>query len=73
MNLDSYLARYLDKRMSRIIDEWQISTRNDMADLTRRYHRVQDDLAGLKSFEHEAEARLTVLEERIRRLKEQKK
>ena len=72
MNLDSYLSGYLDRRMNRIIDEWQLSTREDLADLTRRFHRVQDDLTGLKNFERETENRMSVLEERVRRIREKK-
>lgn len=70
MNLDSYLAGYLDRRMGNIIDEWQISTRTDVSDLTTRFHRVQDELAGLKNFERETESRLAIMEERVRKIRE---
>ncbi len=70
MNLDNYLSGYLDRRMSMIIEEWQISTRNDLTDITQRFHRVQDELAGLKAFERETSTRLTDLEARVRKLKE---
>ena len=70
MNLDNYLSGYLDRRMSVIIEEWQISTRNDLTDITQRFHRVQDELAGLKTFERETSTRLTDLETRVRQLKE---
>jgi hypothetical protein len=73
MNLDSYLAGYLDRRMGMIIDEWQIATRGDLADLTRRFHRVQDELTSLKNFERETESRIATLEERTHRIREQMK
>jgi len=73
MKLDNYLSGYLDRRMSMIIEEWQISTRNDLSDLTQRFHRVQDELTGLKSFERETSTRLTDLEARVRQLKERVK
>ena len=73
MNLDSYLAGYLDRRMSRIIDEWQLSTRSDMSDLTKRFHRVQDEVTSLKNFERDTESRLALLEERVSRIRELKK
>jgi len=73
MNLDNYLSGYLDRRMSMIIEEWQISTKNDLTDITQRFHRVQDELAGLKTFERETSTRLTDLEVRVRKLKENAK
>jgi len=73
MNLDNYLSGYLDRRMSMIIEEWQISTRNDLTDITQRFHRVQDELAGLKTFERETSTRLNDLETRVRQLKEKAK
>jgi hypothetical protein len=73
MNLDNYLASYLDKQMSAIISEWQLSTKGELTDITRRFASAQEELAGLKRFERETNARLTDLEERIRKLKENQK
>ncbi|HWQ63512.1 MAG TPA: hypothetical protein VN429_03780 [Methanospirillum sp.] len=73
MKLDNYLSGYLDRRMSMIIEEWQLSTRNDLTDLTQRFHRVQDELVGLKSFERETSTKLSDLETRVRLLKEKVK
>ena len=70
MNLDNYIAGYLDRRMTRIIDEWQISTKGELNELTQRFHRVQNDLAGLKAFERESEERIADLERRVTLLKE---
>lgn len=73
MKFDNYLSGYLDRRMSLIIEEWQLSTRNDLTDLTQRFHRVQDELVGLKSFERETSTKLNDLETRVRQLKEKVK
>jgi hypothetical protein len=73
MKFDNYLSGYLDRRMSMIIEEWQLSTRNDLTDLTQRFHRVQDELVGLKSFERETSTKLSDLETRVRLLKEKVK
>lgn len=73
MKFDNYLSGYLDRRMSMIIEEWQLSTRNDLTDLTQRFHRVQDDLVGLKSFERDTSTKLNDLETRVRLLKEKVK
>ena len=73
MNFDNYLSGYLDRRMSSIIDEWQIATKGELTDLTERLHRVQDDLTSLKSFEKETADKLSDLEERVQRIREVKK
>jgi len=73
MNFDNYLSGYLDRRMNLIIDEWQIATKGDLTDLTQRFHRVQDDLTSLKSFEKETADKLSDLEERVRKIKEVQK
>ncbi|MDD1730051.1 MAG: hypothetical protein LUQ50_13400 [Methanospirillum sp.] len=73
MNLDNYLSGYLDRRMNQIIEEWQLATRGDLTDITQRFHRVQDELAGLKSFERDTASRLGNLETRVRLLKERQK
>lgn len=73
MNLDNYLAGYLDRRMTRIIEEWQISTRGELVDLTQRLHQVQNELAGLKSFEKNAGERISSMEQRVQALKEHHK
>jgi len=70
MSLTSYLAGYLDRRMGSIIDEWQLSTRSDLSDLTARFHRVQYELAGLKNFERETESRIASMEERVSKIRE---
>jgi hypothetical protein len=73
MSLDTYLSGYLDRRMNLIVDEWQLTTRNDLTDLTQRLHHAQDELVGLKSFERDTGSRITDLESRVRKLKERLK
>lgn len=72
MKLDNYLSGYLDRRMSMIISEWQLSTRGDLKDLNQRFTSVQNDLDDLKIFEKETGDQLSNLEERVRRLKERR-
>jgi hypothetical protein len=55
--------------MNLIIEEWQIATKGELADLTQRLHRVQDDLTTLKIFEKESANRLSTLEERVLKIK----
>ena len=69
MSLDNYLSGYLDRRMSQIISEWQLATRDEMGDLTRRFSRVQDDLTNMKTFEKETGEKLSNLEERVKNIR----
>ncbi|MFH0967707.1 MAG: hypothetical protein V1862_08510 [Methanobacteriota archaeon] len=73
MNLDTYLSGYLDRRMNLIVEEWQIATKGELADLTQRLHRVQEDLTDLKNFERESADRLSDLEERVQKIREEQK
>lgn len=70
MNLNNYLSGYLDRRMPQIIVEFQLTTSDDLDDLTRRLSRVNDDLKHLKEFEKKADSTLSNLEERVLHLKE---
>jgi hypothetical protein len=59
--------------MGAIISEWQISTKGELTELYERYNLAQEELAGLKRFEHEASDRINALEQRIKILKEKQK
>ena len=73
MSFDNYLAGYLDRRMTLIIEDWQLTTKDELTDLTQRFHQVQADLAGLKTFETDTAAKLEDLEKRVKILKEKQK
>ena len=59
--LDSYMNTYLDKRMSLIMDEWQLATQFDTADLERRLPILSDDIRSLDDFEKMADVKMTDL------------
>jgi hypothetical protein len=71
--MDSYMNTYLDKRMASIMDEWQLATRFETADLEDRLRILEDDIRSMDDFEKAADVKLTDFENRIARLKEAKK
>jgi hypothetical protein len=71
--MDSYMNTYLDKRMASIMDEWQLATRFENADLEHRLRILEDDIRSMDDFEKMADVKLTDIENRIVRLKEAKK
>ncbi len=70
MKMDSYMNPYLDRRMTSMIEDWQLSTKRDLSDLQNRFRAVQTDVAELKKFEHDVNKRISNLEIRIKNLKE---
>jgi hypothetical protein len=69
MNMDNYLNSYLDRRMKLMIDEWDLASKSDIKELSRRYHMVKDEVESLKTFERESQDRMDTLETRIRNIK----
>jgi hypothetical protein len=70
VGMNSYLNSYVDRRMKYIIEEWDLSTRNDLSDFTGRLDALEREIPRLKSFEQATADKLTELENRARRLKE---
>jgi polyhydroxyalkanoate synthesis regulator phasin len=70
VGMNSYLNSYVDRRMKYIIEEWDLSTRNDLSDFTGRLDALEREIPRLKSFEQAAADKLTELENRARKLKE---
>jgi hypothetical protein len=69
IGMDSYLNAYVDRRMKYIVEEYDLSTRNDLADFTTRLDALEQEIPRLKSFEQQAADKLAVLEARARDLK----
>jgi hypothetical protein len=69
ISMDSYLNAYVDRRMKSIVEEWDLSTRQDLDDLTDRLDTLEREVPLLKVSEQKSSAKLTELEARARRLK----
>jgi len=70
---DSYMGKYLDRRMKLLIDEWDLATRNDLGDFTSRLGTLEDEARKISSFEVGATVKLAELEKRMQVVKEGKK
>jgi polyhydroxyalkanoate synthesis regulator phasin len=71
--MDSYMNKYLDRRMKFLIEEWDLATRTDLDSFEDRLRAIEDDIEDIGNFETIAETRLAGLEQRVRRLKEMRK
>ena len=69
IGMDSYLNAYVDRRMKYIVDEWDLSTGNDLAEFTERLYALEQEIPRLQAFEHTAADKLAGLEARANKLK----
>lgn len=73
VGMDSYMNKYLDRRMKLLIEEWDLGTQNDLGNFEDRLIAVEEGTREIETFETDADARMDDLEERLKRLKEAKK
>jgi polyhydroxyalkanoate synthesis regulator phasin len=71
--IDSYMNKYLDRRMKYLIEEWDLSTRQDTQDFEHRLESLEEASHEIQDFETGAEAKLDELEARLKKLQEAKK
>jgi hypothetical protein len=71
--IDKYMNKYLDRRMKYLIEEWQIATKHDVADFNARLNALSSEATKIAAFEKNADAQLSVLEARAKRLEAKKK
>jgi hypothetical protein len=71
--MDKYMNKYLDRRMKYLIEEWQIATRNDIADFSKRLDAISTEATRLAGFTKDTDRKLTDLEARAARLEAKKK
>ncbi len=69
IGMKGYLNAYIDRRMKYVIEEWELSTRNDIADFSGRLEALEQEIPRLKVFEKTAGDKLTQLENRAKVLK----
>jgi hypothetical protein len=73
VGMDSYMNAYLDRRMKFLIQDWDLATRNDLADFEDRLRNIEETTKQIESFETSAEIKLDNLEHRLLNLKEAKR
>jgi hypothetical protein len=71
--IDKYMNAYLDRRMKYLIEEWQIATKLDVADFSMRLSALSNEVNRLATSGKDAEAKLSILEARAKRLEARKK
>jgi hypothetical protein len=69
IGMNTYLNAYVDRRMKYVVEEWDLSTKTDLADFTGRLEALEREIPHLITFETTAADKLTVLETRARDLK----
>lgn len=68
--IDDYIDEYIDKNMETLMEEWQLATKRDVTDFTKRVKALEREISPLAEFEAYASERLTTLEERLKKIKE---
>ena len=71
--IDKYMNTYLDRRMKYLIEEWQIATKNDVADFRNRLNALSSEAAKLATFEKDTDTKLSALEARAKKLEAKKR
>jgi hypothetical protein len=69
IGMDSYLDAYVDRRMKYIVEEWDLSTRADLTEVSGRLSELEQEIPRLKTFEQGASDKLAELEKRAAKLK----
>jgi hypothetical protein len=69
IGMDSYLNAYVDRRMKLIVDEWDLSTQEDLSEFTGRLAALEQEIPRLRAFEKTSSDKLTELEKRAANLK----
>jgi len=65
-----YMDAYVDRRMKSIVEEWDLSRKDDIADFTARLDAIEQEIPHLKQSKKASVEKLMELEIRARRLKE---
>jgi len=68
IGMNTYLNAYVDRRMQFVVEEWDLSTKTDLADFTTRLEALEQEIPKLKAFEHAASDKLTELEKRAKKI-----
>ena len=71
--IDKYMNQYLDRRMKYLIEEWQIATKNEVADFSTRLNALSAEAAKLATFEKNTDEKLSGLEARAKKLEAKKR
>jgi polyhydroxyalkanoate synthesis regulator phasin len=65
-----YMNAYVDRRMKSIVEEWDLSRKDDIADFSSRLDAIEQEIPRLKESKKASVEKLTELEIRARKFKE---
>jgi hypothetical protein len=70
IGMKNYMNAYVDRRMKSVVDEWDLTRKDDVADFTARLDAIEQEIPRLKESKKVSVEKLTELETRARKLKE---
>lgn len=70
IGMKNYMNAYVDRRMKSVVEEWDLSRKDDVADFTARLDAIEQEIPRLKASKKGSMEKLTELEIRARKLKE---
>ncbi len=70
IGMNNYLSAYVDRRMKSIVEEWDLSRKDDVNDFVRRMDAIEQEIPRLKESNKVSVEKLMELEIRARKLKE---
>ena len=70
MGMKNYMNAYVDRRMKSVVEEWDLSRKDDITDFTARLDAIEQEIPRLKESKKASMEKLRELEIRARKLKE---
>jgi hypothetical protein len=70
IGMKNYMNAYVDRRMKSVVEEWDLSRKDDITDFTGRLDAIEQEIPLLKEAKKASVEKLTELEIRARKLKE---
>jgi hypothetical protein len=70
IGMKNYMNAYVDRRMKSVIEEWDLSRKDDISDFTGRLDKIEQEIPRLKEAKKASVEKLAELENRARKLKE---
>jgi hypothetical protein len=70
IGMKNYMNAYVDRRMKSVVDEWDLSRKDDVTDFTARLDAIEQEIPRLKESKKASLEKLMELEIRARKLKE---
>jgi hypothetical protein len=70
IGMKNYMNAYVDRRMKSVVDEWDLSRKDDVTDFTARLDAIEQEIPRLKESKKASLEKLMELEIRARKIKE---